>query len=265
MKISIISYAFHGLQRAGVMDVFGYLESVKYRYGLDAADIWSGSLASMEDDYLGKVREALDERELTLACLAVDGPRVWELDPEKRERDHHEIHAYLRAAEVLGAQTVRVDVGLSTADRSSPLVHELGEEQFDWVVSHYAEYAQRAYDNGYRLGPETHFGVELVPENMARIYKAVDSPGYGILLHFGHWVEGREDEGDAMAAPWAMHIHVPGQLDMSRIPEKMAMLRDVGYTGYWGVEHYSGENEYTEVAVQVAQVRDVLDRWRLKV
>ena len=264
MKISIISYAFHGLQRAGMMDVFGYLESVKYRYGLDAADIWNGTLESIEDDYLRKVRDALDERELALACLAVDGPRVWGLDPEKRERDHHDILAYLHAAEVLGARTVRVDMGLPTDDRSSPLVHVMSEEQFDWAASHYAAYAQRAYDNGYRVGPETHYGVELVPENMARIYEAVDNPGYGILLHFGHWVEGCEDEGDALAAPWAMHIHVPGQLAMSRMPEKMAMVRDAGYTGYWGVEHYSGENEYTQVGVQVAQVRDVLDRWRIE-
>ena len=41
----------------------------------------------------------------------------------------------------------------------------------------------------------------------------------------------------------------------------MAMLRDAGYDGYWGVEHHSGQNEYTEVAIQVAKVRDVLSRW----
>jgi hypothetical protein len=50
VKISIISYAFYGLQGAGMMDAFGYLESVRYRYGLDAADIWNGTLASTDDD-----------------------------------------------------------------------------------------------------------------------------------------------------------------------------------------------------------------------
>ena len=29
------------------------------------------------------------------------------------------------------------------------------------------------------------------------------------------------------------------------------------------VEHHSGENEYSEVAIQLARVRDVLERWRL--
>jgi hypothetical protein len=41
----------------------------------------------------------------------------------------------------------------------------------------------------------------------------------------------------------------------------MAMLRDAGYRGCWSVEHHSGANEYTEVAIQLAKVRDVLSRW----
>ena len=39
MKLSIASYSFHGLLDEGKMDVFGYLETIRYRYGLDAADI----------------------------------------------------------------------------------------------------------------------------------------------------------------------------------------------------------------------------------
>ena len=38
MKISIASYSFHGLTGQGMMDVFGYLETVKYRYRLDAIE-----------------------------------------------------------------------------------------------------------------------------------------------------------------------------------------------------------------------------------
>ncbi len=33
-KVSILSYSFLGLFKAGMMDVFGYLESCKYRYNL---------------------------------------------------------------------------------------------------------------------------------------------------------------------------------------------------------------------------------------
>ena len=256
MKISIISYAFYGLHNAGKMDVFGYLESVKYRYGLDAADLWNGTLASTDPDYLKKVKDALDERELSLACLAVDGAHIWEPDPDARERNYQNALAHLRAAEILGAKTVRIDMGGRSSDMT--------EEQFDWVVRRYREYARRAHDNGYKVGPETHFGPSLVPENMKRVYEAVASPAYGILLHIGHWVDGKVEEGDRLVAPWTIHTHVAWNIVTTCLAAKMAMLRDAGYQGYWGVEHHTGQNEYTEVAVQVAMVRDVLDRWRLE-
>ncbi|MCD6291003.1 MAG: sugar phosphate isomerase/epimerase [Anaerolineae bacterium] len=254
MKISVASYSFHGLLREGQMDLFGYLESVKYRYGLDAADIWNGMLLSTDEEYLRKVKDALDERELVLVNLCVDGAHLWDPDPAIRERNRQNALAHLRAAEILGAKTVRIDIG----GRSS----EMTEEQFDWVVQGYQAYAQRAYDNGYRVGPENHFGPALVPENMKRIYEAVDNPGFGFLLHIGHWVEGRVDEGDRLLAPWAFHTHISWDIAMRCLSEKMTMMRDAGYDGYWGVEHHTGRNEYTEVAIQVAMVRDVLDRWR---
>jgi sugar phosphate isomerase/epimerase len=248
MNISIASYAFHGLLREGKMDVFGYLETCKYRYGLASADIWNGFLPTIEDDYLAKLKDGLDERELVLANLCVDGPHIWEDDPEVRAKHHADGLAYLHAAELLGARSVRIDAGVR-ADTFT-------DEQFDAIVARYREYAQRAYDNGYRAGPENHWGVEVVPENMVRICKAVDHPGFGMLLHF------RGNAGDALMAPWAMHTHVSMEVVTSSLEQSMTMLRDAGYAGFWGVEHHSGHNEYAEVAIQVARVRDVLERWR---
>ena len=99
---------------------------------------------------------------------------------------------------------------------------------------------------------------------MAKVYHAVDHPAYGILLHIGHWVPGREDEGDRLAAPWTMHTHVDARITATCLEPRMAVLRDAGYTGYWGVEHHSGKNEYAEVAWQLAEVRRVCQRWRLE-
>lgn len=48
-RISILSYSFRGLLEQGKMDVFGYLETCKYRYGLSAADIWTGFLKSTDE------------------------------------------------------------------------------------------------------------------------------------------------------------------------------------------------------------------------
>lgn len=250
MNISIASYAFHGLLREGKMDLFGYLESCRHRYGLQTADVWNDMLLSTEEDYLLKVKDALDERELTLVNLCVDGPHIWEDDPDAREKNHQDALAYLRAAEILKAKTIRIDAG-GQGDTFT-------EEQFDLIVQRFTEYAQRAHDGGYKVGPENHWGPEVVPETMKRICEAVNHPAFGVLLHF------RGNEGDRVIAPWAMHTHISWQITENCLTESMAMLRDAGYAGCWGVEHHTGENEYTEVAVQVARVQDVLERWRLE-
>ncbi len=111
MNVTIASYSFHGLLAAGMIDVFGYMESCKYRYHLQAADIWNGMLASTDEDYLKKVKEGLDSRELVLANLCVDGAHIWEDDPAAREKNYQNALANLKAGEYLGAKTIRIDAG----------------------------------------------------------------------------------------------------------------------------------------------------------
>lgn len=255
MNISIASYAFHGLLRAAKINVFGYLEAAKYRYHLSTADIWNGMLPTTDEEFLLKVKDALEERELTLTNLCVDQAHIWEKDEAKREENHRNALAHLRAAELLGAKTVRIDAGGRE--------ETFDEGQFDLVVQRYKEYAQRAYDNGYKVGPENHWGPEKVPANMMRIIEAVDSPAFGVLLHVDSWNGADAEQGDEMVARYAMHTHLSWQITEGPLAEKMEMMRAAGYEGSWSVEHHTGENEYTEVAVQVARVADVLDRWRL--
>ncbi|MEZ4860270.1 MAG: TIM barrel protein [Caldilineaceae bacterium] len=247
MNIAIASYAFHGLLRAGQIDLFGYLESCRYRYGLRTADIWNGMLTSTDDNYLATVKRALEERELTLVNLCVDGPHIWEDDPAVREQHYQDALHFLHVAEVLGAQTLRIDAGVR-ADHFT-------DEQFDGIVTRFREYAERAHDSGYKVGPENHWGAEVIPANMVRICQAVDHPGFGVLLHF------RGNEGDAQMAPWAMHTHISWEITEDSLHESMSTLRDAGYQGCWSVEHHTGQDEYAEVAVQLAKVRAELAKW----
>ena len=246
MKVSIASYAFHGLLEQKMMDVFGYLETCKYRYHVNSADIWNGFFPTIEDGFLKKVKEGLAEREMSLANLCVDGPHIWEDDPAAREKHYHDALAYLHAAELLGAKTIRIDAGGQGSSFT--------EEQFDLIVKRYREYAQCAYDSGFLVGPENHWGPEADPNNMKRICEAVDHPGFGVLLHF------RGNAGDHLIAPWAMHTHISWEISEHCLDESVGMLRAHDYQGYYSVEHHTGQNEYTEVAVQLARVRDQLSR-----
>lgn len=248
MKLSIASYSFHGLLDEGKMDVFGYLETIRYRYGLDVADIWNGMLPTTDEDYIRKVREAMDEKELVLANFCVDDAHLWEDEPARRQANRQKALEWLKAAELLGAKTVRIDMGGKG--------EQFNDEQFDYVAKTFREYAARAADNGYRVGPETHWGPSLTVSVQDEMRKAVDHPGYGVLLHVRHWNGGREEEdrGDRLLAPWAMHTHVDARVAAEGPEAKMRMLRDAGYEGYWGVEHHSAKNEYAEVAWQLAVI-----------
>jgi sugar phosphate isomerase/epimerase len=242
MKISIASYSFHGLLAEGKMDLFGYLESCRFRYHVQSADIWNGMIASTDDDYLKKVKDGLEERQMELANLCVDGPHIWEEDPAAREKNYQGALTYLHAAEFLGAKTIRIDAGGQGEAFSN--------EQFDLIVKRFKEYAQIAYDRGFKVGPENHWGPEVVPETMKRICQAVDHPGFGMLLHF------RGNAGDALMAPWAMHTHISWDIAESHLEKSVKTLLDAGYTGYYSVEHHSAKDEYYMVATQLAKIRN---------
>jgi len=247
MNVTIASYSFHGLLAAGMIDVFGYMESCKYRYHLQAADIWNGMLASTDEDYLKKVKQGLEERELVLANLCVDGAHIWENDPALREKNYKNALASLKAGEFLGAKTIRIDAG-GAGDAFT-------EEQFDLIVKRFKEYARRAGDAGYRMGPENHWGPEVVPENMKRIVEAVDNPAFGVLLHF------RVNAGDAVMAPWAMHTHFSWEAAHDNLEHSMALLRDAGYKGYYSAEHHTAKNEYVNSAIQLERIKKVITEW----
>lgn len=256
MKVSVLSYSFRGLLGQGMIDVFGYLEACKHRYGLTAADIWNGFLVSTDEEYIRKVRCALDERELELADLCVDKAYVWDDDESVREGNYRNALAHLRAAELLGARFVRIDAGSRRESWS--------DAEFELIVKRFREYAQFAHNRGFMAGAENHWGPEKAWPNLKRLIDAVDHPGFAISCHIGGWAGTQEekDAADREAAPWVRHTHFPWAITEGPLEAKMANLRDAGYPGYYSVEHHSAENEYSEVAVQIARVRDVLSRWR---
>ncbi len=256
LKLSILSYSFRGLLGEGKMDVFGYLETCKYRFGVDAADIWTGFLPSRDEPYLKKVRDALDEREMVLADLCVDGAHVWEDKAEDREKNHRAALEWLNAAAILGARFMRTDAG-GRADTWT-------DEQFAHIVERYREYARFAQDHGFRVGAENHWGTERTWANLKKLYEAVGHPAFRISFHIGSWTgsDAERAAADRAVCPWAGHTHIAWDVCEGPLEEKLANLWNAGYDGYYSVEHHSAANEYRNVAIQLAKVRSVLERLR---
>lgn len=252
MEISIASFSFHGAFAQGTMDVFTYLEACRYRYHLSTADIWNGLLGSdvevqLDEARLKKVRQAMDDRGLVCVNYHADGCHPWE--PEAEVRDRHRTLAYrhLHAAQILGAKTVRIDTG--GRDR------EWTNEEFDYIAEAFRGFAAHANQLGFKVGPETHWGATNYPDNMLKLYDAVDSPDYGILLHLGKDTWTSPDDYDRALAPIAIHTHVDQNTCYNRVDAALQILVDAGYQGALGVEHHTGKNELVEVEAQIALVR----------
>jgi sugar phosphate isomerase/epimerase len=254
MKLSILSYSFRGLLQEGTMDIFGYLESCKFRYNLNYADIWNGFLTTMDEGYLQKVRLALDERELVLADICADQVYIWDDDPDTRRKNYEYALANLNAAKILGARFIRIDAGGNGEIWTS--------EQFDHIVNRYKEYAQFAYDHGFMVGAENHWGPEKAWANLKKLYHAVDHPAFGISCHINDWqgTQAEKDEADRLVAPWVCHTHFAGNITGGPLEEKMNILREAGYQGSYSIEHY-GKDEYAEVAIQLNRIRAVFSHW----
>ncbi len=256
MKISLGGYSFNSLFLEGKMDVFGYLETVKYRYRLDAVDLWNAQIAERttplltlaDDSYLRKVREALDERELRLINLAVDTAHLWDPDPEMREALYQNALAHIKAAVLLGADSVRIDTGGYDE-------HDFSEEAFDWIVTKYREYCRICSDYGIKVGLENHMGPSLMPKQLARIAQAVDETNFGILVHLNRWDDDRE-RGNEIVAPWVIHTHFDYNTAASEnASETVRMLRRYGYDGHWAIEYNPPSNPYIEIEHVISQVK----------
>jgi sugar phosphate isomerase/epimerase len=255
MQISIAGYSFHGLVASGEMSIFGYLESCRYRYHLDTADIWAGMMGKdpelfLTDAFQQTVLRAVRERGLSVVNYHADHCHVWEEDATKRAANRALAERHIAFAEMLGARTIRIDPGGRERRWS--------QEAFDTIASTYRTWARRAHDLGYRIGPETHWGAGDHVDNQLQLHKAVDSPGYGILLHMGKPNEMSPDAFDRALAPYAMHTHLPQQTCEERLATALQILKEANYTGVLGVEHHSGKNELAEVAHQLSAVRRAL-------
>jgi sugar phosphate isomerase/epimerase len=264
LRISTLSYSFHGLVNAGMMDIFHFFESCRYRYGLDTADLWNGMFTSTDDEFIGKVHSALQDRRLTVPNIAVDGAHIMPSGNDDPRQLCSMQDRYMQIAKRLGVGFIRFDAGPYMPEGRNE-ADGWTEQEFDYIVKRYKELAAFAYDNGFKIGAENHWGPERCWTHMEKLIKAVGHPGFGICMHFGGWL-GTKEENRVMekaAAPYVAHTHIPWDCcedpDLAR---RLQVLKDANYPGYYSVEHHSGKNEYNLVGVQLGKVKAVLTSWQ---
>ncbi|WP_195573759.1 sugar phosphate isomerase/epimerase family protein [Paenibacillus sp. 1001270B_150601_E10] len=283
MKVSVGGFSFNNSRVAGHMDIFSYIDTVHSKYGLKTIDLWNAFFADTsrpiwmiaDDDVLLRIKQALTEREMTVANLAVDTAHLWNPDPEVRDALHQNALSYLRAAELLGAQSVRIDAVMHGDE-------DMSDEAFDYIVRRYSEYAAQAADGGYWVGPENHTGFALVPESLRSISESVNHPNYGVLLHLGRWhhaiqpsysrskpqpehVQAALRKSDHMLLPWTKHIHIDWKmLQQEDAVKHICSIIDKGYNQCWAVEYNAPENQIQAVGQALEQLQACLQHKQLQ-
>lgn len=249
-QVTFGSWSFHQLFADGEINLFGYLQSLKYRYHLNTADIWSGMVPTREAAFVDRVAARLRREGLRVANIAVDEARVWDDDPDARAHQRAVALDYLtRIGPAWGAQTIRIDMG--------PRTPHLTPEMFDTVVRAYQEYARLAGDRGIRIGPQNHYGATTVVSEFQSVYDAVNHPAFGLVLDVGRWPDPVGDE-DAAVASTVIHTHFDALSTGEILRDKVRILLAAGYRGAWSYEHRSGRREYEAVAAAVTRLSEAL-------
>ncbi|MDR2969828.1 MAG: sugar phosphate isomerase/epimerase [Tannerellaceae bacterium] len=263
LRISMLSYSFHGLVKAGMMDIFHFFETCKYRYGLDAADLWTGMFTGTEDDFIDKVYSALEDRQLVVPNIAVDGAHIMHAGGDDPKELRARQDRYMQIGKRLGVGFIRFDAGPYMLNGRK---EEDGwtNEEFDFIVKRYKELAQVAYDYGFKVGAENHWGPEAYWSHTEKLIKAVDHPGFAICMHFGGWrgTPAENIAAEKAAAKYVAHTHIPWDTcEDPNLPKRLSVLREAGYEGYYSVEQHSAQNEYNLVEAQLGRVTAVLTSW----
>ena len=274
MNFSVASYSFHRLLEVGEQDMFKYI-TISKKLGCTHLDPWNGHLEPLIKesnefksgrnalresfspgslDYAHRVREAVDEAGLPVACLAIDDAHIWEESPAARDINRRAAYRWLEIAEILGAQNVRLDTG-GTPDMPS--------DQFDIIVAGYKDLIAHARARGMGVILENHWGASNVPANVLRILHAV--PELNLLFDSSNWAKGTQEKGWATCPQYAKSVHIKtrafdeaGNDPTSDVPRVIRLLVEAGYDGVWGVESVAPGDEIANAKKSLQLVQRVL-------
>jgi sugar phosphate isomerase/epimerase len=233
MELGICSYSLHRAFDAGTMDVLAFIDLCA-ELGCTQLDPLAHHILPALDDlaYRAGLQEAAGRAGLPFGCIAVDGADVYEPDPAAREESRERAYRWLDLLGSLGARQVRIDAG-------NPA--ELTDDVLAILVEGYTELVEQGRAHGLEILVENHRGALREPASVVRLLNA--TPGLGLLLDTNNFVEGQQQLGWEMTAPYAHATHVKtfqfdetGNDPTVDLQHAIHLLQAAGYDGPWGVE-----------------------------
>lgn len=110
MKIGCISWSHRNEFSDGTMDLFQWMEHCKKDCKLDGVELWNNHMASLEEDYLQKIKDKAEELELPVYSVATKC-MFGKFGKEEVEHAKQVMRDWLKATDFLGAKIMRISIG----------------------------------------------------------------------------------------------------------------------------------------------------------
>lgn len=274
MKISVSSYSFDQYIRAGKMSQLDCVKRAKEMGfdGVEFIELKPNESPTLEEQivYAKKIREEAEKYGVEIIAYTI-GANLYRSTESECKAEVERLKGQLDVAAALGAKVMRHDVCYSA-------VHNGRVVSFDKMLPTIAKNAcvvtEYAKTLGIKTCTENHGFIAQDSERVERLYNAVNSDNYGLLVDVGNFACADEDSVSAVSrvAPYAVHVHVKdfikypfgtepqenydyiltrgcnkivacavGEGDIP-VAQCLAILKRAGYNGYVSIEYEGAED-----------------------
>ncbi len=242
--------------------------------GFDGVEILHVQMEQESPAYMNNLKRLAFANGLDLIMLSIHQDFV---SPDPAERQKHIDHTVkcIGLASQLGAPAIRLNTGrwdtLGTFDDlmaaggvDPPAEGHTNDDAFTWVIDSIEKLIPTAEKAGVVMALENHWGLSTNPDDLLRIYNAIESPWLVLNVDTGNFADKFGDHYAQLEklAPHASIIqaktyHGGGEwytLDLD-YPRIAGILRDAGFTGYVSLEMEGKEPAETAVPKSLATLR----------
>jgi len=220
MKVSVTSYSFSQLLKAGEIDQLGMIKLAK-DLGFDGIEFTPilPPEGMTQKEYAKKIFEEAKKENMPIVSYTVGANLFY---PEI-EKEIERVKGEVDIAEILGAPIMRHDVCYGYPEGGSTNFDDY-IPQLAKAINEITEYAKA---KGIKTCSENHGFICQASERVEKVINTVNNPNYGWLVDIGNFLCVDEEPIPAVTrgAKYAFHVHTK---DFFRMPSDAAGIRTTG-------------------------------------
>ena len=217
--------------------------------GFKLLEICNFHLPSIADDYLAKLRRAIDDAGVTLVNLLIDTGNLSSADDAERRGDIAAAKRWQDVAVKLGARGVRIDCG---TEAPTPQAIERSIIALRELIDYGASIGLSATTENWRK-------TSVESYNLLEIMQSVGRP-LQLCVDFGNAAKTSDKYATMQALlPLATSLHCKGNfdgeaLDVAEFQRSLSLVRDADFAGHVALIYDGTDGEWDKVLTLKAHV-----------